>query len=443
MLFIKTTMFPCRTVFFALGLIVGCEQDSIAKESLPIQQAAPVQKIESTSMSKISNLFTIKVFKKMAVNNQEKNLVVSPESILSVSAMMWLGASHDTKKQLTQALFSYSNLNIVLNDHHLCEAMKQFLTRRSSSQGIIEMQANGLWLQKDFQIKHRYVQQLKHCFNTELHTMNVSKPMIAVKDINAWVKSNTQGMISHLLKVNDISKNTKLLLLDTLYFKGNWSQPFKKENNQKLPFYNKENSDSAHKITMMTDKSVNYQYIDNTQWQILSKDYVDGNAALIIFLPKQGQFLSELLQNVKEKDFLKLINSLTVLPVNTLIDLHLPKYTISTTSSLIPLFKQLGVVDLFSPTKANLSNIVKIQQNRRLYVNLFLQKALVQVNEQGTKAAAATVVGINTTAIRIISPPKVIKFYSNRPFLYMIYDKQRQTILFIGQYVTPNNKLLH
>ena len=439
------------SALFLLVFIVGCEQQSSDNELSRSYATRNDEKVLSsgeknekkhlTTMSQASNLFTFKLFKQMALSNQKKNMVASPESILSVSAMMWLGASHETRNQLTQALFSYSGANFAVNDSLLCKAMQQSLNRESSSkQSITVKQANGLWVQEGFKIKSEYQQQLQRCFNSELHTMNMSKP---AQDINAWVKTNTQGMIPHLLKPTDINASTRLVLVDTLFFEGDWSNPFKKGDNQNLSFYVNGLGDSDNKITMMTDESANYQYTDNAQWQVLAKDYVGQDAALIVFLPKKGGNLSNLLQSNQAEDFLQLLNHLSDLPGNTLIDLQLPKFTTSTTSDLIPLFKQLGVVDLFSKTKADLSNTAKIENNHRLYVSLFLQKAKVLVNEQGTKAAAATVAVESVGSYlgeKLPPPPTIIKFYANHPFLYLIYDKQHKEILFIGQYVKPEIK---
>ena len=256
----------------------------------------------------------------------------------------------------------------------------------------------------------------------------INDPLHAVEIINKWVDSKTHGKINTVISSQDVSVNTRMVITNAIYFNALWEHAFKKQNTKSSSFHVSLNS--AVNVSMMYQKN-NYKFFNDEEFdsQILTVPYKDDVMEMIFILPNKIDGLHALEAKLLPAD--SFLNKLRMWrksrEIN--IDIYIPKFTFSTMSSLKESLMALGMTDLFSESKSNLSGI---SSSNDLFVSNIFHKAFVEVNEEGTEAAAATAVLIANRCIRL-SPV----FKADHPFLFLIYDVAHELVLFSGRFCNP------
>lgn len=233
-----------------------------------------------------------------------------------------------------------------------------------------------------------------------------------------------------------IDSYTKVVLVNAIYFKGKWAIPFDKNNTQNQPFYTTSNgcpeclSPVAAPVTvaMMHLESQNISYYSNTALQAVRLDYAGGNLSMVILLPTSNSTLSQVESGLSQSEISNILSNFRTRDVQ----IWLPRFNITTPSmDMIPTLESLGINSVFN--NANFSRLT----NASLPLNItgVYQKAFIQVDEQGTEAAAATGVIIGVNAAPIVEKP--VQFNADHPFLYLIVDNQNGAILFMGSMANP------
>jgi serpin B len=242
----------------------------------------------------------------------------------------------------------------------------------------------------------------------------------AAQRINDWVKENTKGLIPELFKPNDFNAQTRMAVVNTLYFKGKWKTPFNKEQTTEEVFHL---SNGTTKRVPMMRQSGKFEYLRGEGFQAVALPYGEGELSFYLFLPDEGRSLEEFLKSLTPARWQEWLKGFK--PMEG--DVGLPRFRIETTAGLESPLKALGMTDAFDPERADFSGIAPLTDGR-LFITKALQKAVVEVNEEGTKAAAATGVVVGITAYN----PNRFTLIANRPFFFAIRHNATGALLFMG-----------
>jgi serpin B len=352
------------------------------------------------------------------------NLCLSPYSIHTALAMAHEGAAKQTADQLAAAL----HLTPIAR-----EGQRVLHTRLQApgNHGFELAVANRLWLGRAANALPAYSTRLASDFLADAQTVDFSTPT-AINTINAWASQRTHGRIPAVLAPGDVSSATALVLTNALYFKGNWDIPFQKSATKEGDFFPAPER-KTRAMLMFQNKKHAYAYIEAAgtvpAFRALSLDYTGGDLAMLLLLPDLGQLdqLEAALTDQLVTDVLQHISH-TQLPVT------LPRFTITDSFSLRPTLESLGITSAFDSKTADFSNISPLPNSEPLFLSAVLHRTFIEVNEEGTEAAAVTVAG--ATAASAI-PMKPAEFKADHPFLFLLRDQGTGAILFLGRFNTP------
>ena len=353
------------------------------------------------------------------------NLFYSPYSISTALAMAYAGARGTTSEEIRNTLrFSLSE-DLV---HPAFKALSTTLTGKeesNSASGFKLRIANKMWGQKEYVFLKDYCKNIADNYGAETERLDfINNPEKSRLIINEWVSTQTERMIQNIIPPGVISPDIRLILTNAIYFEAKWERTFVTAATHEEDFFLIDGG--IVRVPMMVQRS-KFRYGEDTLFQVLEKDCL-ANMSMILFLPRSGSF-QEFEKSMSSERLDSIINSLQ----NEEIVLKLPKFSYESPSvNLIPLLSRLGMEDPFT-TKADFSGI---DGTKNLLISDIIHKAKVMVNEEGTVAAAATIVAMVTGIPE--KPP--VEFTVNRPFIFLIRDKQTGTILFIGRMLNPSEE---
>lgn len=361
----------------------------------------------------------IQVFQEVASSKPQDNVVLSPHGVASILGMLLSGAHGDTRKQIITALRYKKN-----GPYKMLKKLHKSLTAKSNQDAVII--ANAMFTQEGFPLQEDFVETNRINFQCLTSSLDFSNPLGAAETINEWVSNNTKGHIPSLIKADMLnSALTRLVVVNSIYFKGMWKSRFQPENT-KMRLFNAGNG-NVYNVPMMSQLSVFNMASASTpqglKYKVIELPYHGNTVSMSIVLPSEEDTpLSQLLPHISTTT----VHSWDKLLHPRKFRLLIPKFTADAEVDLEAALIALGVRDIFSQEKADFSHL----SSEPVYVSKALQKAKVIVNEDGTKASAAT------TAILMArsSPPWVTV---DRPFLFLIRHKPTGTILFMGQINQP------
>ncbi len=382
------------------------------------------------SVSNSINTFSFNIYSKLFAGTSEanSNIVFSPFSLFAAMSIAARGASGNTLSQMQQTLYLPSNFTAMDSSFsNLLNSLKP--TNNSYNLSI----ADSLWIDKAFNatyvLNQSLASKLASYYDSSLHLADFSgNPIAATEAINQWIANKTGNLIKKLIPEGGITSDTVSVIVNAIYFYGKWEHQFDINDTRNSTFYGLNGS-----ITVpMMYESADAGYFSNSTLQAVELDYVGGKIAMVVILPSNSS-----IQNLSASmSSGKLTNIISGMSYQT-VDILLPRFNFSYTSDdLVPELRSLGITDAFIPMLANFSNMYINHSNSamKLYISQVLQKAVIRVNETGTKAAAATAVIMNATATPF---PNVPLFDADKPFMFFIIDKQTNAILFMGQVVNP------
>jgi serpin B len=347
------------------------------------------------------------------------NIVISPYSVHSAMSMLYHGSHGETRRQLGQALGLESrNIEDILGENR--DLLEYYREIKNSLDTDIEL-ANSLFSDEDFAINEDYQLKLRDSYLTKVRTVNFTDNDESVGVINDWVKNKTEGLIEYL--VESVSPDTRMMLFNAIYFKANWRRPFVTKQTKKGNFH-VSTHESLSADFMNTVEIIEYGMVDQLKSEVISLPYENKDFRMLIFLPNEDSDIENLESSMFKID----ISSIDEFLFPQEISLHLPKFKIGFTKSLKEPFKTLGVTDVFG--NADLTDI----SNETLFVSDIIHKTEVEVNEEGSEAAAVTSI---TIGIRTISIPTDVNV--NRPFIFIIQDRIHNIPLFVGKINYPTD----
>ena len=367
--------------------------------------------------------FAFDLFKVLLAEDVNTNVFISPLSVSIALAMLYNGAESMTRDAMAKTL-NFGNMTL---DEINQEYSNLIQSLENVDQSVNLLIGNSVWMRQEFApfVKPSFLQGVGTSYNSEIYTRDFGNPQ-TVGEINHWVDKQTEGRIQQI--INNLDPALVMLLINAIYFKGTWTTQFDKSKTQKQDFFLSDGSNVT--VDMMT-ASGNFSYYSGETCEVARLPYGRDKVAMYIFLPKEGvslgSFAAGLNQTVHD-DYIRGLQPLDGLIVK------MPKFHVEYGVKLLnDALNSLGMGVVFNPVQANFTGIASTALGN-LYVSYVDHKAVVEVNEEGTVAAAVTSVGIHIAAVIPGYPPS---FVVDRPFYYEIRDDRSGSILFIGEMLNP------
>lgn len=373
--------------------------------------------------------FAVELYEQLA--KDPGNVVFSPYSISSALGMTYGGARNNTADEMQHALnFPFGQDKV----HPAFDALNASLSAAAQQEGVKFNIANGLCLTGG-NLSEEFQNLIVTNYNAELFAGDVNK-------INNWVKQKTEGKIEKIL--DKLSPNSVAVLLNAIYFKGEWNLQFEKDYTRDAPFTLADGKQVD--LPLMYQRN-EFAILEKPDFQVASLPYAGGRLSMVVLLPQQNHQLGLLDAPRREKaddGLAKLEKQLTADKLQSILaeldkaqpvksDLYLPQFRLEASYDLISACQALGMKDAFDPRQADFSGMGWTKGS--LWISQIKHKAFMEVNEQGTEAAAATAVEVQTRSFR-----RYPVFRADHPFLFLIRDQQTGSILFMGRMVDPREK---
>jgi serine protease inhibitor len=361
--------------------------------------------------------FGFRLLHELDERREAPNLFFSPLSASLALTMVLNGARNETYRQMAHALgYGEQPVERINTENALLLHLL-----RSPDPKTETLVANSLWVQQGFSLLPSFMQACQKYYEAEVDSVDfVQHRDEAAERINGWVKQNTKGLIPKLFEPNDFSPLTRLVVVNTLYFKGKWQKPFDKQATSEEEFHLE--GGKVKRVPMM-HQSGKFDYLRGDGFQAVALPYGAGELSFYLFLPDEGRSLQAFLKELTAERWAQWLKGFK--PMEG--DVGLPRFRIEATYPLKEPLQAMGITDAFDPEKADLSGVAPLTDGR-LFITKALQKAVVEVDEEGTKAAAATGVVVSVTAYN----PNRFTLIANRPFFFIIRHNATGAILFMG-----------
>lgn len=406
-----------KTISFFLLIIISMLFNSCGEKSInpivdPPRQLTAMEK----QLVNSSDNFSFKLFEKIYNTKPDANLFVSPLSISMALGMAMNGADGTTYDAMKSTLAMDSFTREQAN-----ETYQSLITLLGDIDSKVTMQiANSIWYNKDYTFQTDFIETNKRYFDAVVNPMNFSDPA-TVTVINNWVKSATNEKINKI--VEQISAETIMYLINAVYFKGTWKYQFE-QNKTKDDIFT---TQTGNRVTVkMMEQEVDLSTFSNEIFMAVDLPYGSSAYSMTLFLPNYGKNLTDVVSWLTRQTFDSVISQLSISKKN----LFLPRFKMEYKINLNNVLKELGMEIAFDPGRANFKKLYVGMGNA--YISDVDHKTYVDVNEEGTEAAAVTSVTIGVTSIGNNS----IRF--DHPFLFLIREKNSGAIIFIGSLNDPS-----
>ncbi|CAF0732287.1 unnamed protein product [Adineta steineri] len=385
--------------------------------------------------------FGLKLHSTISEGQKDQNIFFSPISIVLAMAMCTVGAREETLNQMLKALEASSATQLTNTAE---QVMRVFSIANQDKQVQLKL-ANRLYAQKAYKLQQDYLNQLQNSFSADIKLEDFQNDSAkVVQTINAWVEEQTNKLIKNLLSPDAITSDTRLIIINCIYFKGTWINEFREHLTNKHADFHEANG-KISKVKLMHRKDT-YAYAKNKDLGVqivhlpYESDSRDVQFVFTVILPKQGVLLYDVEKKLLSKPALMqdVLNPQSTTEQELL--LYLPKFKMEVTFTLNDVLKQLGIQDAFDPDNADFTGIASKQDDvNGLYITKVVHKAFFDVNEKGSEAAAATDWFSGFTGGMIPQNPDPIIFKADRPFLFYIREIKQNLTLFTGKFVTCTN----
>jgi serpin B len=361
--------------------------------------------------------FGFKLFSETLKREGNKNVFVSPSSVAIALAMVYNGAAGETQQAMAKAMelqgISLSELN---------QANAELIKLLENPDPKVQLAiANSLWARQGIPFNPGFLQRNQQFYQAKVTELDFQAPG-AVATINNWVSQNTRNKITEI--VDRLSPDDVMMLINAIYFKGNWSKQFDPATTKQEPFFLGNGRQKSHPLMAQTGE---YRYLENDQFQAVSLPY--GNSqrmSMYLFLPKSNSSLSTFLQTLTADNWEQWMRQFRSREGSV----KIPRFKLEYETELTPMLSALGMGTAFT-RQANFSGLSSVP----VQIDQVKHKTFVEVNEEGTEAAAVTSIGIRATAIM---PTQPFDMVVNRPFFCAIRDNRTGTVLFMGAIAEPS-----
>ena len=396
----------CGIFVLACLLLTACEEE----EKLQARKDIPLTRTE-LNMVEANNEFTFSLFNNLVEISQGSNLMISPFSLSEVLGMLANGAAGETKEEIIKAL-GFENYSIEEVNTYYKTLRKGLLEVDNSTQLSL---ANSVWIEENFSIETAFKETLESEYKASVNVLPFNNSM--VEKVNSWCHHQTNGRITQFLTE---TPREELLLLNALYFKGQWKEKFDPKETKEKIFFKEAGTTRSH--YMCQDLKALCYSVEEENFKLLQLPYGNQAFNMTIALPDKEISVDELVESLSAEKWASCIQQMK----NYNVHVELPLFTaeFEYTDKLKSALQKMGVSTLFE--SANLSGI---SSKKGLNISGFKQKTYIEVTEEGTTAAAVSGNGMDMSPSSLAAQ----EFIVNRPFVYVIQEISTGAILFIGK----------
>ena len=414
----------------ASGTCAGCDNRSLELLTPPVQTSAgQPEGALNLSVTDANNRFSADLYHEIAQETAASggNLFFSPFSISSALALTYEGARGTTADEIRSVFY------FPVNNTRLREGFAAVNAGiNSGNEGYTLSTANALWAEKTYTFLPGYTSIAQQYYSANTTNLDFAgEPDASRQTINDWVAGKTNNKIQNLLPAGSIDPMTRLVITNAVYFKGTWQKQFDANQTSDAPFTRPDGTTVTAKMMQRIDEDAVYPYAETPDLQMLSLPYTATSGpglSMIILLPRENN-LSAAESYLGPANLSALEQSASARRVMV----YLPKFKLETQYSLKETLSAMGMPTAFSGT----ADFSGMDGGQDLYISDVYHKAYIEVNEEGTEAAAATGVVMNWAAVAPGSEEPVPVFRADHPFLFLIQDNDTGTILFAGRIVNP------
>lgn len=408
-----------KRLFLLWCCILLIQSISCQKENIEVPTSDIELNLKSSEIIEADNQFGTELFNLIIDEETEApNLMISPLSVSLALAMAYNGAEGETKKQMEEVLHK----NGITADE-INQSYKSLVNALESHDPKVELSiANSIFYNKGYSFKQEFMQTNQSYYDAEIQELDFSNSNLTLETVNNWVKNKTKNKIESIL--DQVSPYDVLYLINAIYFKGEWTYQFDTDDTQDRPFYTESNSELIVP-TMRIEETFNYT--SENEFEALELPYGSGKYSMLILLPNEGHTVNEVAGLITADNISTWTNEMNEVEKTV----YLPKFEFAYQNSLVDNLKALGMLDAFSTTDADFSDITDVF----IYISDVLHKSYIKVDEEGTEAAAVT--GI-TFEITSVGPNQ--DFIVDHPFAFAIREKDTNAILFVGKVSNPLDK---
>uniref|UniRef100_F1L8Q8 Serpin B9 n=1 Tax=Ascaris suum TaxID=6253 RepID=F1L8Q8_ASCSU len=343
---------------------------------------------------------------------EKSSAIISPSSSAIALAMLYVGAMNETKEEIRRAIVNGCDDNTIINYYSDIMHISQQPTTYTLNL------ANRIYTEKSLVLQKKFVEIMQEKFEGEIYTMDSDKPSETAKKINQWLRNKTNNKIDKLIDEQNPDLSD-ILIINAIYFNGSWQYPFKTSSTIKEKFFPEENQ----RIMVDMMRTVEFlPFAEDENVKVIGLPYKNEEISLYIFLPKVKFGLHEIEHTLDGSKLLALAKSCRKFGR---VEVRIPKFTIKMNFPMKNALQKMGIRRAFSMTAANFSGICA----RPTHIRNFVHKALIEVNEGGTQAAAVSAIEMVFKSNRPIKR----QFIANHPFLFALI--KNETILFIGHFL--------
>ena len=406
--------------FLLLAALGGCGAvPAPAPEALVREEARPALPVLPVNPEAAANIaagqaeFGVNLYRSLAAKGD--NVFLSPTSISTALGMVYAGAEGETAQEMAQAL-RYPPSGV----HEGMGALLRQLPIEAG--GRVVRIANALWVQRDFPLRPEFGRLVQRHYGGEASAVDfIGAPEQAIATVNRWAEEKTAGRIKGLLVRQNITVDTRLILTNSVYFKGDWLRPFRAEQTRQAPFMLPGGRSVA--ATFMRQRG-NFRVLREQGFQALEAPYEGEELSMILFVPERADGLAAFESALTGEKLTAWIAALMKEQPGD-VEFIMPKLQLETKASLVPELKALGMQRAFT-SGAQLGGIAPAS----LRLSDVIHQTILLVDEKGTEAAAAT-----GAIAEIVSMPR--QFHADRPFFFAIRDNRSRSLLFMGRIVAP------
>jgi len=352
-------------------------------------------------------------------NLEEINPVLSPISAYLALAMAGNGARGETLDEFHAMLGN--NLNTI--PYEIVHSLEK------NEEGMTISLANSAWVDEQMEAADTYLTAVQQYFNAEVYQRKLSTKA-AMDDMNIWIHAKTNGMIPSMVN-EPLDDDSRLVLFNTIYFNGKWASPFKGYDTRLHDFYI--SNDEIVEVDTMQMYETDQIYVKNEFAEGVILPYEDDSIAFLALMPDAEMTVREMYEQLTWE----MISGFLDQEKTTFCNLRLPKFEVTFEKELNESLKAMGLQKAFDSSQADLSGLGGTIAGENLFISLVKQKAVIILDEEGTEASAATMVEVKEEcAIEYETPP--LNLYFDRPFLYMIVDRNNDIPLFTGIMDNPS-----
>ncbi|MFD0835682.1 serpin family protein [Mariniflexile aquimaris] len=347
------------------------------------------------------------------LKDENENVFLSPLSTYYALLLAYEGSKNKTKAAFEKVLYLKDSTRYIYDDLYKQE---------SNSDSLFGLKiSNAVWVDKKFEVESAFKNTVSSKYSSDFKQTEFANAELAVTDINRWVSDKTNQRITNMVTPSDINSETKLMISNAVYFKGEWLTKFEKLRTAESTFFT--DNENQYKVDFM-NITENLNYFENESFQFITKPYKDSDLSFCVLLPKTLYGLEAIENNLNAEFF----NEILEQTVSTKVWLSIPKIKLETSYKLKPALTNMGLNSVFN-NEAEFSGILK---NEPLTIEQVAHKTYIDITEDYTEAAAAT-----TTIVYIRGLPSYKTFKADHPFVFFIVDNKTNAMVFMGRYVKP------